>query len=156
MGFINKLDTCQTDSSLVDSSGTPWFRLRLNDRTFWLHANDVRYIADIPEDFLSIQVKGDDDKTRRLQILQNKPDWPHRIKMSVRGGQICLDMTEEQLAAAWGAPFQKGMTYTLGIGDHATWLYKSSSGKILLVNLQKGHIIGWSQDSGQPETDSDR
>jgi hypothetical protein len=29
-------------------------------------------------------------------------------------------MTEEQLVAAWGEPFQKGTTYTLGIGDHAT------------------------------------
>ena len=120
IGFINKLDTCQTDSSIVDSSGTPWFRGRLHERIFWLHAKDMRYIMDIPQDFLSMQVKGDDDKKRRLQILQNKPDWPHRIKMSVRSGQICLDMTEEQLVAAWGEPFQKGTTYTLGIGDHAT------------------------------------
>jgi hypothetical protein len=146
IGFINKLDTCQTDSSIVDSSGTPWFRGRLHERIFWLHAKDMRYIMDIPQDFLSMQVKGDDDKKRRLQILQNKPDWPHRIKMSVRSGQICLDMTEEQLVAAWGEPFQKGTTYTLGIGDHATWLYKSSLDKILIVNLQKGHIIGWTQD----------
>jgi hypothetical protein len=146
IGFINRLDTCQTDSSLVDSSGIPWFRVRLHTQALWVHARDMRYIVDMPQDFFSMQVKGDDDKKRRLQILQNKPDWPHRIKMSVRSGQICLDMTEEQLAAAWGGPFQKGKTYTLGIGDHATWLYKSSSDKVLLVNLQNGQVIGWTVD----------
>ncbi|MGB7566316.1 MAG: hypothetical protein WBM07_00535 [Chitinivibrionales bacterium] len=146
LGFINKLDTCKIDSSLIDSLGTPWFRIRLHDQALWLHAGDMRYVTDMPQDFVSMQVKGDDDKKRRLQILQNKPDWPHRIKMSVRDGQICLDMTEEQLVAAWGVPFQKGVTYTLGIGDHATWLYRSSMGKILLVNLQNGQVIGWTVD----------
>lgn len=146
IGFVNKFDTCQTDSSLVDTLGVPWFRVRLHDQTSWVHAGDMRFVVDASRDFVSIQAKGDDDKKRRLQILQSNPDWPHRIKMSVRAGQICLDMSEDQLAAAWGDPFQKGTTYTLGIGDHATWLYKSSSGKILLVNLQNGRVIGWTVD----------
>ena len=146
LGFINKMDTCLTVGSMVDSLGAPWFRALLGGRTYWIRGADVKYAADMPPDFQSQQTRGDDDKKRRLRILENKPDWPHRVKMAVRDGQICLDMTEEQLAAAWGDPFQKSTAYMLGIGGYDVWLYKSFSDKILFVTIQNGRIIGWSED----------
>ena len=145
-GFVEKRDMCQTDSSIVDSLGQPWFRIARDGERFWLLAKNIRFLADIPGDFLSQQSQGDDDKKRRSRILQKNPLWPHRIKMAVRSGQICLDMTEEQLIAAWGQPVQKGAMFTVGLGEYDYRLFQAASGNYLIVTLHGGRVMGWSME----------
>jgi hypothetical protein len=120
-GFIDKHDTCAVDSTVVDSTGVAWFRVRVlhgppartADR--WVLAAVVRYISDMPAVFASRDEAGDKDKKRRLEILKSHPGWPRRIIQAVRTGRICLDMSEEQVAASWGEPAEKRKAFMTGI-----------------------------------------
>lgn len=146
IGFIEKHDSCSVDSAFVDSSGMPWFCIRIKNRVAWVHAASLRYVSEVSQDFFSRQAKGDDDKKRRLEILQNHPGWPHRIKMAVKNGQVCLDMSEEQLSASWGQPLERKKSFMLGIGDYLCLLYKGESKGVLFVFIQNDRVIGWSRD----------
>jgi len=145
-GFIEKRDTCQTDSTAMDSTGNPWMRIAYTGKRYWVSAKNIRFLSDMTPDFMPRQMKGDEDKKRRLQILQANRQWPHRVKMAVRDGQICLGMTEEQLIASWGQPLQSGAIFTVGVGRHDYRLFRDASENYLIVTMQDGIVAGWSED----------
>jgi hypothetical protein len=129
-GFFDKRDSCEVDSTLVDSLGTAWFHvcpLRSHKNACgWVIAKNVVYASDIPADFASRYAAGDQDKKRRLEILKSHQQWPRRIIQAVRNGRICLDMSEEQVVASWGEPAEKRKAYMVGVGDYLTLLYGAS------------------------------
>jgi hypothetical protein len=155
-GFIDKRDTCAVDSTVVDSTGTAWFHVRSlralragrdGKSEGWVLSKAVTYISDIPADFASREARGDEDKKRRLEILKSRPEWPRRIIKAVRSGQICLDMTVEQVVASWGEPAEKRKSFMIGVGDYQTLLYNKGGGKgTLIVTLQNNRVIGWTTD----------
>jgi hypothetical protein len=151
-GFIGKRDTCEIDSTVVDSTGAAWFHIResrgngARKSGGWIAAGAVRYASDIPQNFTSRDAAGDADKKRRLEILKKHPDWPRRVIGAVRSGRICLDMTEEQVVAAWGAPAERHKSYMVGIGDYFVFLYKSVDKGLLGVMMQNDRVMGWTTD----------
>jgi hypothetical protein len=143
-GFLGKRDTCTADSTFVDSAGVAWFRIQVRSSDGWVLARAMRYVSDIPADFFSIEAKGDEDKKRRGDIVKSHPEWPLRIKKAVRAGQVCLDMSAEQLAASWGEPLEKRKTFMLGVGEYTSYIYKGAAKGSLLVCIQNNRVIGWS------------
>ncbi|MBD3345486.1 MAG: hypothetical protein GF401_10530 [Chitinivibrionales bacterium] len=142
--YIDKLDTCYVESLHVDSTEQPWFRVVNDQASGWVRAQNIRYVSDLNADFIAGRLQGDEDKKRRLVILRKHPEWPRRIQRAVRNGQICMDMTEEQVRASWGKPLHAEMAFILGLGDHRTWFYKDKTGKPVCVTLQNERVIGWS------------
>jgi hypothetical protein len=143
-GYLGKHDTCTTDSTFIDSAGVAWFHVLIKSSRGWALARAMRYVSDIPADFFSTVEKGDEDKKRRADIVKSHPEWPLRIKKAVRAGQICLDMSGEQLAASWGEPLEKRKTFMLGIGEYTSFIYRGTAKGSLLVCLQNNRVIGWS------------
>jgi hypothetical protein len=143
-GFLGKRDTCTADSTFIDSTGVAWFHVLIKSSRGWALARAMRYVSDIPADFFSTEVKGDEDKKRRADIVKSHPEWPLRIKKAVRAGQVCLDMSGEQLVASWGEPLEKRKTFILGIGEYTSYIYKGTAKGSLLVCLQNNRVIGWS------------
>ena len=143
-GFLGKRDTCTADSTFIDSAGVAWFRVQTKSSNGWAFARAMRYVSDIPADFFSSEKKGDEDKKHRGDIIKSHPEWPLRIKKAVRSGQVCLDMSVEQLVASWGEPLEKRKTFILGVGEYNIYIYKGTAKGSLLVCLQNNRIIGWS------------
>jgi hypothetical protein len=143
-GFLEKRDTCRTDSTVVDSAGVAWFKIHCKNSSGWASARNFRFVSEIPTDFFSQEAKGDNDKKRRADIIKGHPDWPLRIKKAVRAGQVCLDMSPEQLVASWGEPQEKQKMFMLGVGDYASFVYKGTEKGSLMVSLQNNRVIGWS------------
>jgi hypothetical protein len=144
-GYIGKRDSCTVDSAFVDSAGMPWFCIRVKNSAAWMQAASLRYATEVGPDFFSLQAKGEEDKKRRLEILQKHPEWPHRIKKAARNGQVCLDMSEEQLIASWGKPVERKKSFMIGVGDYVCLVYKGGHGS-LIVALQNDRVIGWSRE----------
>jgi hypothetical protein len=148
-GFIDKRDTCAIDSTCVDSLGTAWFHVRPGNGKHgggWVPAKALAYASDVPSDFASQAATGDEDKKRRLEILKEHAQWPRRIVKAVRNGQICLDMSEEQVVASWGQPSEKRQTFMIGVGEYLTLLYPAAKKGTLVVSLQNDRVIGWTTD----------
>jgi hypothetical protein len=154
-GFFDKHDSCTVDSTQVDSTGVAWFHVRQSGASAkksdgWVGAKSVVFVSDMPADFASQDARGDDDRKRRLEILKNRPQWPRRIIQAVRNGRICLDMSEEQVAASWGMPAEKRKAFMLGIGDYVSLVYRDAGaggGKgTLIVALQNDRVIGWTTE----------
>jgi hypothetical protein len=143
-GYLGKRDTCIADSTFIDSAGVAWFRVQTKSSSGWALAHAMRYVSDIPADFFSTVEKGDQDKKHRGDIVKSHPEWPLRIKKAVRSGQVCLDMSSEQLVASWGEPLEKQKTFMLGVGEYISYIYKCTARGSLLVCLQNNRIIGWS------------
>lgn len=144
-GYIGKRDSCMVDSAFVDSAGIPWFCIRIKNSVAWVQASSLRYATEVGPDFFSQQAKGEEDKKRRLEILQKHPEWPHRIKKAVRNGQVCLDMSEDQIVASWGRPAERKKSFMIGVGDYVCLVYKGGQG-LLIVALQSDRVIGWSRE----------
>jgi len=143
--YIDKKDSCAADSTVIDSTGAPWFRILKDGAHWWARAEKLRYAAEIQEDKASTTPVEENSltmKSRRAAIAAH-PEWPRRIKKAVHGGQICLDMSEEQLISSWGDPVEKARGFVLGVGEHDLWMYKGRKGEMLVVNVQNGRIIGW-------------
>lgn len=87
----------------------------------------------------------DKDKKRRLSILMENKDWPRRIQRFVREGEICLDMSEDQMVAAWGKPLQKSDAFATLLGEHKLFVYPAGSFSYTIVIMKDKKIIGWSQ-----------
>jgi hypothetical protein len=146
-GFLDKRDSCEVDSTHVDSLGTAWFHIRSRKNAGgWVVAKTVAYVSDVPADFASRHAAGDLDKKRRLEILKNHQQWPRRIIQAVRNGRICLEMSEEQVVASWGEPAEKRKAYMIGVGDYLTLFYRRSGQGTLVVALQNDRVIGWTTD----------
>jgi len=155
-GFIDKHDSCSVDSTHVDSTGAPWFRVRAlrapgaatKTAGGWVSAKAVLFVSDMPADFASQDARGDGDRKRRLEILKNHPLWPRRVIQAVRNGRICLDMSEEQVAASWGEPAEKRKAFMIGVGDYLTLVYRDAgTGKgTLVVAVQNDRVIGWTTE----------
>ena len=151
-GFIGKRDTCEVDSTKVDSAGAAWFHVRISQglggkkNEGWVGAGAVRYVSDIPENFASRDAAGDADRKRRLEILKSHQEWPRRVIGAVRNGKICLDMTEEQVVAAWGVPAERHKSYMVGVGNYLVLLFKGSDKGTLGVMMQDGRVVGWTTD----------
>jgi hypothetical protein len=143
-GFLEKRDTCATDSMSVDSTGAAWFRIQVKNAFGWAPARAMRFVSDIPPDFFSQEAMGVEDKKRRADLVKSHSDWPLRIKKAVRAGQVCLDMSEDQLLASWGEPLEKKKMFMLGAGEFVCCIYKGSEKGALLVSLQNNRVTGWS------------
>ncbi len=143
-GYIDRRDSCTVDSVIADSAGTAWFHIRAAKSEGWAVAGGLRYVSDVPADFFSKETRGDEDKKRRADIVKNHPEWPLRIRKAVHAGQVCIDMTADQLVASWGEPVEKRKMYMLGIGDYSCLIYNGTSRATLLVSLQGGRVVGWS------------
>ena len=143
VSFAQKGDTCQVDSVFTDSAGTSWFRLRLGSKSQWTNCSVFSYITGPGDDVKSRVLKDDADVKRRLRILLEHPEWPRRIKGAVRGGNVCLGMSSEQLEAAWGTPFQEGASFVLGIGTCETRFFHAAKEDVLFVLLNRGAVTGW-------------
>jgi hypothetical protein len=141
--YLGKRDTCSSDSAVVDSLGNPWFRLIIGGSVLWARAEKLRYTADTPLDLLATGSDDADAIKKRRSALQNHPEWPRRIRKAVHAGQICLDMSEDQLNASWGTPSAKARSFILGVGNHDTWIYKGKDDHPVTVSLQDGRVIGW-------------
>lgn len=87
----------------------------------------------------------DKDRKRRMAILSVKKDWPRRIQRFIREGEICLDMSEEQLEAAWGKPLQISDAYASILGKHKLIVYPSGTFSYTIIIMKDDKIIGWSQ-----------
>ena len=144
-GYVNQGDTCLMLQAHVDSLGAPWFELKRDEQKIWSSAKNWQYVSDIVDEEVSAARKQSDaDRKRRLRILQKHRDWPRRIIRLVREGEICLDMTAEQLAASWGEPLHKSRAFTVGLGEHEFWIFSGEKGRMPVVSLRNGRIIGWS------------
>ncbi|MDD5673407.1 MAG: hypothetical protein PHC61_04535 [Chitinivibrionales bacterium] len=142
--YLGSNDTCTVDSLVVDSSGTPWFRVIHKNRALWALGSKLRYISAITEQTLAARTEQDQDKFRRLKVLRQHDEWPRRIKNAVRAGQICLAMSGDQLTAAWNEPLEKEKLFILGIGDCKCWHYNTTDKKACSVIVQNDAVIGWS------------
>ena len=145
-GFFEKMDSCIVDTAVVDSAGTPWFKVHKGSRQGWVAASKVRYTSEIKDDFFTAVRSDDADKKRRLSVLRQHENWPRRIKLAVRNGSVCLDMTAEQVVAAWDKPVRTGKAFVLGVGTVTRCYFGESAATVLCVDLQNDRVIGWSTD----------
>jgi hypothetical protein len=146
-GYINKGDTCLVETTLVDSSGGAWFLLHTGTTRVWSPAVNWRYVGAVTDEISASRGVNDDDRKRRLRILQQHREWPRRIIAAVREGKICLDMSGEQLVASWGEPSQKSPAFAVGLGVHEAWFYAGTGSDAAVVLLIDGRVIGWSMES---------
>jgi hypothetical protein len=145
VGILGAGDTCIVDSAEVDSIGGVWFGTRRGAGFCWARADNIRYVTERPSLASPPPARGESPRTKRavMSILREHPDWPRRVVNAIRLGQVCIDMTGAQLLASWGEPLQKSKAFTLGLGEHDLWFYKSDSGALLTVTLQGDRVIGW-------------
>jgi hypothetical protein len=142
--FLQQGDTFTVDTQFTDSSGSVWHGVARTEGRLWLRGVDLQYLGE--HDSVSSSPgapTNDQDRKRRYQLARENPQWPRRIIAAVREGRVCLDMTAEQLTASWGNPMEKGKSFTLGIGEHDTWVYRGTRDRILFVSLYAGRVIGW-------------
>lgn len=145
MSYLEPSDTCRIDSARFDTANVEWVFVRSPSRSGWLQKSSVRPAlapASVPQ---SKTNKLDADVKRRYRILGQHPEWERRIVKVLREGNICLDMTEEQVLASWNEPLQKSVVFILGAGKQNLWLYKSPGGRFETVFLVKGRVVGWSE-----------
>jgi len=148
MSYLEPTDTCTIDSTRFDTLNNAWAFVKSRSRSGWLQKSSVRPAllpSGAPRSSESREMKPDADAKRRYRILAQHPDWERRIIKVIREGKICLDMTDEQIAASWGEPMQKSTAFILGAGSQELWLYKGPSGKIETVFLVKSRVVGWSE-----------
>jgi len=144
--YLEPSDTCRTDASLVDSTGVVWVSVKSGGNRGWVRQSSLRRPSAPEADRgQAVTVKLDADAKRRYRILEQHPDWPRRIVKAVREGKICLDMSEEQLAASWGEPQHKGSAFILGAGSYDQWYFKFGNGPVQSVFLVKGRVVGWTE-----------
>jgi hypothetical protein len=148
IAFLEPADTCVSDSSISEGTGTTWLRIRSKDLHGWVNGSSVSGKGN--DDAQSgtrtgTFRKSDPDAKRRYRILEQHADWPRRIVKAIREGNICLDMNEEQLHAAWGEPFRKSKAFILGAGQQDLWYFKGEDGAIMSVFLNRGRVVGWSE-----------
>ena len=146
--YLEKNSTCSIDSTLLDSSGSAWFLVGNENRSGWIKAENLRFSSHSgsPSESNPTSANSDKDKIRRYGIVREHPDWFRRIQKAVRDGNVCLEMSEEQLKASWGEPIQKNRAFLLGSGTYDVWFYRGSDGKMLMVGFSQGRVIGWSEE----------
>lgn len=141
--IIDAGDTMLADSSRVDSLGHAWFRGSIKHKKGWVQASDVAFFMK-NNDTVSTSTGPDKDKVKRAKIVWEHPQWPRRIQKAVRDGDVCLDMSQEQLLAAWGEPLNKGKGFMLGVGEYEYWFFGTSAAKQpLAVMLLNAKVVGW-------------
>jgi len=148
IAFLEPADTCITDSSISEGTGVTWLLIRSGNLQGWVTGSSMyRKGNDSGESRIRAGVfrKSDPDAKRRYRILEQHAGWPRRIVKAVREGNICLDMTEEQVSAAWGDPIRKAKAFILGAGQQELWYFKGEDGIILSVFLNRGRVVGWSE-----------
>ena len=145
ISYLEPSDTCRIDSARFDTANVEWAFVRSQSRSGWLQKSSIRPAlmpSMVPQ---SIAGKLDADTKRRYRVLGQHPEWERRIVKVVREGNICLDMSEEQVLASWDEPLQKSMAFVLGAGKQNIWIYKSPGGRFETVFLVKGRVVGWSE-----------
>jgi hypothetical protein len=148
IAFLEPADTCNVDSSASQGTGITWLRIRSKNLQGWVTGSSMREMGnDRGESRKRVGAynKSDPDAKRRYRILEQHTDWPRRIVTAIREGNICLDMNEEQLSAAWGNPLRKTRAFILGAGQQELWFFKGEDGVILAVFLNRGRVVGWSE-----------
>jgi hypothetical protein len=144
--YLEPADTCRPDGSFVDSLGVVWVSVRCAASSGWVRESSLRRpSAQEAVRGQTASKKMDPDMKRRYRVLEQHPDWPRRIVKAVREGMICLDMSEEQLAAAWGEPAHKGRAFILGAGSYDLWYFPAAGGAVQSVFLVKGRVVGWTE-----------
>lgn len=146
VAYANKGDTCTVLGVHVDTTGTPWFGLSRDGGSTWSPARFWRYVAGGEGGAVVSVSRTDEDRKRRLRILRQHSGWPRRIVRAVREGEVCLDMTEEQLAAAWGEPFQRSSAFVLGLGSVTIRFFRVADRPLIGVVLLDGRVVGWTSD----------
>ena len=144
ISYLEPSDTCRIDSARFDTANVEWAFVRSQSRSGWLQKSSIRP-ALMPSMVPQSKVgKLDADAKRRYRVLGQHPEWERRIVKVVREGNICLDMSEEQVLASWDEPLQKSMAFVLGAGKQNIWIYKSPGGRFETVFLVKGRVVGLS------------
>jgi hypothetical protein len=145
--YLEASDTCRVSGAAADSTGVDWFSLTSGSKSGWVRESSVQPLVKQEETVSSAVTArtADPDAKRRYRILSQHAEWPRRIVKVVREGRICLDMNQEQLAAAWGEPLEKSSAFILGLGSQELWFYRGSDGKNQVVFLVKGRVVGWSE-----------
>ena len=147
IAFLEPADTCIADTTVSQETGITWFRIRSKNVQGWVNGSSMRGMENDSGESrkrVGAYKKNDPDAKRRYRILEQHADWPRRIVKAIREGNICLDMNEEQLSAAWGEPFRKARAFILGAGQQELWYFKGEDGIILAVFLNSGRVVGWS------------
>lgn len=145
ISYLEPSDTCRIDSARFDTANVEWAFVRSQSRSGWMQKSSIRPAlmpSMVPQ---SKAGKLDADAKRRYRVLGQHPEWERRIVKVVREGNICLDMSEEQVLASWDEPLQKSMAFVLGAGKQNIWIYKSPGGGFETVFLVKGRVVGWSE-----------
>ncbi|MBN2036820.1 MAG: hypothetical protein JW768_08775 [Chitinispirillaceae bacterium] len=147
IAYVEPADTCRVDSTVAQGDSIIWVHISSGSKRGWIRSSALQRASEAGEGSTSRRSfhAKDPDAKRRYRVLEKSPEWPRRIIRAVRDGTICLDMNEAQLVAAWGAPFQKSSAFILGAGSQQLWHYKDSKGRIQVVVLSKGRVVGWSQ-----------
>jgi hypothetical protein len=151
-------DICEVKSKLTDQQGTTWYQVPLKDLRkmyVWVSASSTELLAmsgDKPtmekvRSALLLEKKTETtaltgEQKRRLTLIKMNPTWPHRVKSAVRKGQVVLEMTADQLTAAWGQPHKVREGFLEGRGKVKFFIYNQKNDDNI-VTLADNKVIGW-------------
>jgi hypothetical protein len=134
-------------STMTDAAETEWYLVKVTEGGAEgfapVSALEVLGGDKAAELILRSGTAENEEKKRRLGEVKNHPDWTMRIKKAVRGGAICLKMTEEQLIASWEKPYLRNSGFILGFGEVKILFYRQANP--IAVVMKSGEIVGWSE-----------
>jgi hypothetical protein len=134
-------------SVMTDSLGQEWYLVRVSGDTLagFTLAAGLEFVGDESktENLLLLNAREKEDKKRRVAQLKKHPDWPRRIRRTIRDGAICLKMTVDQLIVSWQSPYCRTKGFILGTGDVQIFFYRPKNP--IAVVIRKDEIVGWSE-----------
>ncbi len=153
-GYLDRGDTLTIDSMRIDREGVPWLEIYLEKGKAFIRSSNIKYIInrDSAESVSSAGLlrKDESDSLRkqRILLLREHRDWPIRIKRLVREGRVALDMSHEQVKAAWNTePDIEIPGFIFGIGEVVFCYYRLNKDEDeILVVLKNNRVVGWSSN----------
>jgi len=145
--FAEANQTFSIDSTFIDSSNSIWYGIHIDKKMYWSQSANFKVVTGATADS-TIEKSGskqsDADSRRRMKIVMQNNSWPRRIQKAVKDGTICLGMTTEQLQGSWGEPLQRDSSFISDNVKFTIWIFRSSNGHLLTVNIIDGKVCGWS------------
>ena len=81
----------------------------------------------------------------RQSWVDNHPDWSGKVRRQVLAGKISIGMTEEQVRASWGTPYD--INRSVGSwGEHEQWVYVTFEGRwrsYQYLYFENGRLTSW-------------
>jgi len=78
---------------------------------------------------------------RRASAIKDNPHWSEDVRDCVLRGKIRIGMTDDQIKASWGAPYDT-RRHVGSWGVREQWAY----GDIYYLNFENGVLTSWSED----------